>query len=62
MPEIMETDMPQTVTVQQQLEMIRNVVRPEQLAHLVYTDIIQVIGAIRLFEQGAKAFLFFFLL
>ena len=47
----MEPDVPQTVLLQQELEVVGDVVRPEQLAHLVSAHIVQVVGAVGLLEQ-----------
>lgn len=49
--QIMEPDVPQAVLLQQELEVVGDVVGPKQFAHLVGANIVQVVGAVGLFEQ-----------
>ena len=47
----MEPDVPQVVLLQQEFEVVRDVIWPEQLAHFVSAHIAQIVGAVGLLEQ-----------
>ncbi len=58
MPQVVETYGTQGIPLQKQSEMVCDVVRAKEFAHLVHTDIIQVIGAVGPLEQSAVIRLF----
>ena len=47
----MEPDVPQTVLLQQEFEVVGDVVGPKQFAHLVGAHIVQVVGAVGLLKE-----------
>lgn len=49
--QIMEPDVPQTVLLQQEFEVVGDVVGPKQFAHLVGAHIVQVVGAVGLLKE-----------
>lgn len=49
--QIMEPDVPQAVLLQQEFKMVGDVIGPEQLAHLIGANIVQVVGAVGLLKE-----------
>ena len=48
---VMEADLPQTVLTDHPSKVLRHEVGPQELAHLIHADVVQVVPAVGAFEQ-----------
>ena len=61
-PQIVETNVPQSVLLQKQLEVVGDIIGTKELTHFVHAYIVKILLTVGLFEQGLIPRLFLSLL